>query len=337
MLTCVYRLIYNIETNTITPYRLPIELRHMVIRGRRMFLSLPHGRVCVLDHDGTRVHTKLYIKVDEGLEKRPGLPTETECKDIYPHPQDDDRFFIVLVRRDANPASPANNQKRRIVVVREYHISRCPEDNGKGPAGSQSGRFIDNDMCMDIHHCFQVDALDDHGSFGVEWWIVRRTDNEGLEAASLPSLPKEFSRYNFQASFNTITKVVGFERHVDPRFSGAILPGPPWNQQDLIPFVRRPGLINIRRFDADFASFVATGVSRPETRGEREVPEGWTIELEGVEQIEADSARFFHDTDFTIYFMEDYNRIYVWGFVEDEQGGGHASSGSRDGPSTEQD
>ncbi|MBE3049578.1 hypothetical protein IMZ48_45200 [Candidatus Bathyarchaeota archaeon] len=153
-----------------------------------------------------------------------------------------------------------------------------------------------------------------------------------MDAAELPPPPAGFEFYNYQWSFNVITKRFAVQRHLEPR-AMCCRGEAPWLQQELIPWVPRPGVLHVRRFDADEADFCPTRLSFPEKNGEREVPEGWKIELQGLQEHMADTnCPLYHDGDFTVMILEDFKRIFVWSFVEDEEGEDKAGSGARGSP-----
>ncbi|MBE3044775.1 hypothetical protein IMZ48_19885, partial [Candidatus Bathyarchaeota archaeon] len=134
----------------------------------------------------------------------------------------------------------------------------------------------------------------------------------------LPLLLDRFEWYRFYASFNAITKEFSIQIH--KQSFGNSVRETPWNQQTLSPTLPRPGVVQLQLSDADDAEFHPTRRSRPEM-----LILG-TIELDGLEQHIMDGAfipfRIFQDEDFAILFMKKHKRVYVWSFVENEEGEG---------------
>ena len=323
VLNTLYRFIYDIETNKSSRYQLPSDVRSMIVRDRRIFLVLYGMQVCVLDHDGSRVLTKHYFKANEGFELFRGFFTDNGTVVIFPHPHDPDRFFVAIKGwlnrdppsedEDLSEGDSGMSEPTNYLIVREFvgslHIATYKDSWLSCPV-------MDEDICFST----EAEALDDQGTYATGHWSIERTDDKGLKAAGLPPPPKGFSRYNFQTSFNTITREFGIQRHVVPETIRAGRCSAPWGHQDFFPYVREPGVLKIRRFDADNADFYPSRPSRPKSKGERaDFLRDWTVTSPMIDEVTEQTCRFFHDKDFTIMFLEESHLVHVWGYVDDEE------------------
>lgn len=312
-------------------------------------------QICVLDHDGSRLLTKLHFRADEGLEEKcAGFWTEFRPVFIYPHPHFEDRFFFaILGYMDEEPppegvasaadVEPEPQAPLKYLAVREFHgatpVALYHHDMYKLQAGklvlpdpapkSDSARRNAAALWQVFSHADGTEALDAQGTFGTGFSSVGERDDRVLDAAGLPPVPEGFKSYIYQWDFNVLTKDFCVQRHLEPKGMASRY-GPPWDQQGLVTWVPRPGVMRVRRFDADEADFVPTRVSRPGATREREVPEGWTIELQGLQERVSHDCELYNDEDFTVLLLGDLRGLYVWSFVEDEEGEGEPGLCARD-------
>ena len=302
-------------------------------------------QICGLEHDGSRVLSKFHFWADKGVETAcPDIDANWADALVYPHPSLPDRFFVALLakprRKSQTEGVPSNLDDESdpehlvsILVVREFdgaeHVATYRHDNQRhrdtapeAPNPTPRGREPSPDLWKSLSFDDETLVLDAHGlcEAGLSWVH----GNRGWGEISLRRVICR--RYPF-VTFNTITRTFGFQQYATPDVGDDARAPRPWNQQVLIPWVPRPGEIRIRRFDADDADFVPSRVLRAETGAERESPEGWTIELEGVEEHLAASCSFYPDEDFTVLFIRHLPRYYVWRFVAEEEGEG--KSGER--------
>ena len=285
---------------------------------------------------------------------------------IYPHPHLPERFFVSMIgymdveqlpEEVASPEDPDNEGPVHVrsLIVREFHgdtpVAIYHHDMYKSPPGAlalpdpsleaEEFRTKNADISVTFNHARVTEALDSQGTFGTGFWVVGRGfsrpgDSESIrqvEAAGLPPVPNKFAHYLFQGSFNVLTKKFGIQRYLDPRVDpGSCRTGAPYEKQDHIPWASR-GSLRLRRFDAD-ADFVLGRRPTAKTKGERKLPDGWTVKAKGLKEGMPEAYEMYHDEDFTLLYMYDYKRVVVWSFLEDEEGDvqGQAVPESRDGP-----
>ncbi|MBE3045702.1 hypothetical protein IMZ48_24780 [Candidatus Bathyarchaeota archaeon] len=328
----------------------------MAVRGRRIFLVMHRRQICILEHDGSRLLTKFHFSADKGLDKDcPTFRAEPGRVFLYPHPHLQDRFFAAgMGHVDMEPlsddvASPgeagaakldspvdANSKgsgRVRTLLVREFHGDspvavyrhdiHKPHPSGlvlphAGTSSQSDPSKVDNLQQQFYEANWGIDVLDGQDSFGTGSWSVGAPGPRVLDAAGLPLVPDELAFSTYQSSFNAVTKDFSVQRHLDPRCNLAVYYAPPWEQQKLIPWIPRPGLLRLRRLDALEADFCPTRVPGPESQGESE--DGWTVELKEVEGHMLRCHRLYNDEDFTLLHMEFYDQFCVWSFVEDGEG-----------------
>ncbi|SPO03642.1 uncharacterized protein DNG_06325 [Cephalotrichum gorgonifer] len=301
--------IYHIETNTWSRFLLPSNVDSM--------------------------------EADEGIrEECPNFDMTWANALIYPHPSLPGRSFVTILgglNLEPLPGKKAPSGEEvyqhpvRYLLVREYdgdeHVATYQYHVWKlQAAGLLEGGGLESQAIRDragphwdnLFLEYEAGYLDSNGLYAMGYFQAFATDEDDLRAAGLPSLPEGLVTYVIYPTFNAITKEFGFQRYASPDPSASTL-HPPWNHQTLVPDVPRPGVLHIRRFDVDGADYVPTEVSRGETKGERRSRDGWDIELEGLEEHMVDMCLFHHDEDFTVLFIEKFNRYFVWNFVEDDE------------------
>lgn len=323
-------LIYNLATNVTSWFQLPSRLSSITLLGHRIFLVISAKQICGLEHDGSRVLSKFDFWADAGIETDcPDLDTDGANALVYPHPHLPDRFFVALATKPSSrlqrggvlPGVDEESDPQRLVnslVVREF-------DGAKHVATYRHRSTPESPDC-ETHPAqwgpltFDHDprALDSHGLCQTGLSHVPRPRHGNARPTGARSQHRG-DRHHLSTTFNTITKTFGFQHYAIPHPLDA-RPPTPWNQQVLVPYIPRPGVLQIRRFDAHDADFVPSRVSRAEATGEREIGEGWTVELERLEEHHAGLCTSYHDEDFTVLFIRRLRRYYVWSFVEEEGG-----------------
>lgn len=300
----------------------------MIVRDRRIFLVLDGMQVCILDHDGSRVLTTHHFKADDDPELFSKFFTNKGIVLIFPHPHDPDRFFLAVQGwlnrnppddddedEDEHSASEDDvdmEEPTKYLIVMEFagscHIATYHE---AWPICSVE----DEDICFST----EAEVLDDQGTYATGHWSIPRSDERALHFSGLPTPPEGFN-YTIQTSFNTVTREFGIQSHLVPATLRAGRCGAPWALQDFIPHVPKPGVLNIRRFDAEDADVYPTRPSRPESKGERaDFGRDWTIESSLIDEVMERTCQFFHDEDFTVMFLEESHLLYAWSYVDDKE------------------
>ena len=306
----------------------------MVVHGKRILLSLFPKQLCVLDHDGSRVATAFHFNVTEGLEDECPRFSVKRAPVFFPHPHLRDRFFASIPgvmdldppapepgkSGDSPPYATAPDQVPH-VVVREFdgasHVATYHHEIWKVKAGNmlldpradvEAIRRTIARLDAQVSFSDGTVAPDARGSYVTCGFPVRRREQQPPPTAADAMAATGFS-YAF-SSFNTVERDFDVQVYTDPMFDwfwrGEVL----WENQGLLPCVPRPDVLRLRRFDAQAVGF------SPAQEGERKVPWGWEVEVQGIEEHMASSCMVFNDEDFVVLAAEWLGRYFVWGFEE---------------------